>query len=142
MNKKDIFGQGGVAVINAHRAVLCHIGGFDKTLYLLKSEAQESPNVQITTAMNGATYLLNFGDKLSSLSLAGIVPLPEKNCGSTTKAALGKLFKKYKLGSKKLMSISIGPDTYKAQVVRKSVSVSSEQPELLNFSLALVGFSK
>ena len=140
---KDIFGPASAGSTGKKdRSVLCTVPGLSTTP-ILKATSHDSSNVQVSQAMDGATYLLDFGEKLSTLSLGGSIPTASTGCAKKKSQAmlkeLSKIYDKYRLGGTKLLKITVGPDVYSVQVVSKDVSISAEQPTLVNFGLALLG---
>jgi len=123
------------------RTVNCSIEGFDD-LSLLKMTAQDTPNTQIEFALSSDTYILDFGEKLSPLTISGLIPL-SAGCGDINilRSRLVSLYKKHRLG-KKPVGVAIGSDAYSAYVTGKSVAISAEQPEFINFSISLLGYRK
>ena len=138
---KPIFEKTYFAYIKKNsRAVVCSINGFDEKLVILKMNGQDSPNVQMDFAMSSDTYLLDFGEKLSPISISGIIPYANACSGvSTVKGQLSALYKKHKLG-KSPVGVRIGADQYSAYITSKNTSVSAEQPEIINFSMSLLGY--
>lgn len=138
----DIFNSSGHAFVKKDRETLCRIKGLDASLLVLKMTGQDSPNVQIDFAMSADTYLLDFGEKLSPITVAGIAPYT-KGCkgAADLKSQINKLYEDHKLG-KKPVDVTIGSDTYSAYITGKSTSVSAEQPELLNYSFSFLGYKQ
>ena len=121
------------------RSVNCSIKGFDD-LSALKMTAQDSPNTQIEFALSSDTYILDFGEKLSPINISGIIPL-STGCASAKaiRGRLSALYAAHRLG-KKPVAVTIGSDAYSAYVTGKSTSISAERPEILNFSITLLGY--
>ena len=138
---KPIFEKTYFAYIKKNsRAVVCSIAGFNEKLVVLKMNSQDSPNVQMDFAMSSDTYLLDFGEKLSPISLSGIIPYANACSGvASVRGQLSSLYKKHKLG-RSPVSIRIGADQYSAYITSKNTSVSAEQPEIINFSISLLGY--
>ena len=123
-----------------NRVPACSIKGFDD-LPILRLETQRQPNVQIDQALNAETYVLDFGERMSPMSLSGVIPLKD-SCAEEQKEALDilleDLYEKHRIG-KKPVTVNIGSDTYSAYVTAKSVANASEQPGMLTFSMTLLG---
>jgi len=121
------------------RVVSCSVAGFQNNLIALKMTTQDTPNIQMDLSLNSDTYLLDFGEKLSPLTVSGIVPV-SKGCNlNTIKNVLNDLYTKHRLGASPT-KIVVGTDTYTAYVTGKSTSVSSESPEIINFAISFLGF--
>ena len=140
---KDIFGPASAGLTGKKdRPILCNVPGLSATP-VLKATSHDSANVQVSQAMDGATYLLDFGEKLSTLSLGGSIPMSSKGCAKRTSQTMIKelsdLYDSYRLGGTKLLKVTVGSDVYSVQVVSKDVSISAEQPTLVNFGIALIG---
>ena len=119
------------------RAVLCSIAGFDTDIIALKVSSQDLPNTQMAFALSGDTYLLDFGEKLSPLTLSGIAIAD--GCDGSFKNRLNDLYKAHRVG-KEPVNLTIGSDTYSAYITGRSGAVSSERPSLFNFSISFLGY--
>lgn len=119
------------------RSVLCSIAGFNTDIIALKVSSQDLPNTQMAFALNGDTYLLDFGEKLSPLTLSGIAIAD--GCGGSFKNRLNDLYKAHRIG-KEPVNLTIGSDTYSAYITGRSGAVSSERPSLFNFSISFLGY--
>jgi hypothetical protein len=120
------------------RSVSCSIEGFSD-LIALQMTSQDLPNVQMEFSLAADTYLLDFGEKLSPITLSGTFPRSTQCSESTIKNRLNELYSKHRLGKKSVV-VTVGDTAYTCYVTGKSCSVSSENPELINYSVSFLGY--
>lgn len=134
----ELFAKTQYTTLKKTRQISCSIQGFDDML-ALQMTSQDTPNTQIEFSLAAETYILDFGEKLSPLTLSGTFPKTEQCTKSKVKHRLSELYNKHRLG-KEAVVVTVGDDAYTCYVTGKSVSVSSERPELINFSVSFLGY--